>query len=135
MSTLQVGLIVAGVLFVAAVWIYNLLQERRARKRMDEVFGAASAAAKGGGGADAPAPVRESARIEPTFGSSRPAEGSDETATQAASSGAGAEAGEAADVPSGGAGAPAASGANRGAARAVPARRVRTAGPTRRSSA
>src|SRR5947208_5809830 len=38
MSSLQLGLIVAGVLLVAGVLVYNWLQERRVRRRIREAF-------------------------------------------------------------------------------------------------
>src|SRR5436190_1141556 len=37
-STLQLGLIAIGVALVVVVYVYNVLQERRIRKRMDEAF-------------------------------------------------------------------------------------------------
>ena len=37
-STLQLGLIAIGVVLVIVVYLYNVLQERRIRKRMDEAF-------------------------------------------------------------------------------------------------
>ncbi|HEX4330566.1 MAG TPA: cell division protein ZipA C-terminal FtsZ-binding domain-containing protein [Usitatibacter sp.] len=39
MSNLQLGLILFGIVLVAGVWIYNVLQERRARGRAEEAFG------------------------------------------------------------------------------------------------
>jgi hypothetical protein len=39
MSNLQLGLIVFGVVLVAAVWIYNIIQERRARGNAERAFG------------------------------------------------------------------------------------------------
>lgn len=39
MSNLQLGLIAFGVALVAAVWIYNVIQERRARGRAEKAFG------------------------------------------------------------------------------------------------
>ena len=39
MSNLQLGLIVFGVALVAAVWIYNIVQERRARGSAERAFG------------------------------------------------------------------------------------------------
>lgn len=38
MSTLQIGLLIIGVVLVIAVYGYNLIQERRIRRRMDEAF-------------------------------------------------------------------------------------------------
>lgn len=38
LSTLQIGLLVIGAVLVLAVWGYNLMQERRIRKRMDAAF-------------------------------------------------------------------------------------------------
>ena len=39
MSNLQLGLIVFGVVLVLAVWIYNVIQERRARGNAERAFG------------------------------------------------------------------------------------------------
>ena len=39
MSRLQLGLIVAGAIVIAAVIVYNLWQERRARRRAEKAFG------------------------------------------------------------------------------------------------
>ncbi|MEO8133351.1 MAG: cell division protein ZipA C-terminal FtsZ-binding domain-containing protein, partial [Betaproteobacteria bacterium] len=38
MSTLQIGLLIIGAILVIAVYGYNLVQERRIRRRMDEAF-------------------------------------------------------------------------------------------------
>jgi len=38
MSTLQIGLLIVGAILVIAVYGYNLLQERRIRRRMDDAF-------------------------------------------------------------------------------------------------
>ena len=38
LSTLQIGLIIIGVVLVLAVWGYNVMQERRIRRRMDAAF-------------------------------------------------------------------------------------------------
>jgi FtsZ-interacting cell division protein ZipA len=57
MSRLQLGLIVAGVLLVVAVLIYNAWQERRMRRRM-----------VGAMRAEAPAATNTQQRIEPTLG-------------------------------------------------------------------
>ena len=38
MSTLQIGLLIIGAVLVIAVYGYNLIQERRIRRRMDEAF-------------------------------------------------------------------------------------------------
>src|SRR6187402_3123402 len=62
LSTLQIGLIVAGVLLVIGVLAYNAWQERRARRRIEGAFrpGADALMARGGG--------RDDGRIEPTLG-------------------------------------------------------------------
>ena len=39
-SDFQIGLIVLGVLFVFAVWMFNKAQERRARRSVEQLFGA-----------------------------------------------------------------------------------------------
>ena len=57
MSTLQLALIIAGIVLVAGVWIFNGWQERRVRRRMAE----ASRPAGGAGDAD---------RVEPTLATS-----------------------------------------------------------------
>jgi len=38
LSTLQIGLLVIGALLVLAVWGYNIVQERRIRRRMENAF-------------------------------------------------------------------------------------------------
>jgi hypothetical protein len=43
MSDLQIGLLAVGVLVVAIVLAYNLLQERKARRQAEQVFGSAHA--------------------------------------------------------------------------------------------
>ena len=55
MSNLQLALIVAGVLFVVGVIIFNAWQERRIRRRIDDAFRPA----------EAPSPT--AARVEPTL--------------------------------------------------------------------
>lgn len=64
MSSLQLGLIVAGVLLVVAVLVYNFWQERRLARRMAD---ARSAAAR----SDLDASRRNTERVEPTLGSAR----------------------------------------------------------------
>ena len=64
MSSLQLGLIVAGVLLVVAVLVYNFWQERRLARRMAD---ARSAAAR----SDLEASRRSAERVEPTLGSTR----------------------------------------------------------------
>src|SRR4029453_11084348 len=61
-SPLQLGLIIAGVLLVVAVIIYNWWVERRVRRKIDAAFRPATAAAGAGSGQ----------RVEPTL---RAAEG------------------------------------------------------------
>ncbi len=65
MTTLQLGLIAAGVALVVGVLIYNWLVERRVRRRIREAFGDTD----GANPATAPrvASGRGSARIEPTL--------------------------------------------------------------------
>ena len=58
MSNLQLALIAFGVVLVAAVWIYNVVQEKRARGRAEESFG----------GRPPDALFEEGARREPTIG-------------------------------------------------------------------
>jgi len=66
MTSLQLGLIAAGILLVVGVLIYNWLQERRVRRRIREAFtprdGAATAATATPAGA----------RVEPTLSPSAP---------------------------------------------------------------
>jgi hypothetical protein len=57
MSTLQLALIGFGVVLVAAVWIYNAVQERRARGKAEESFGSRP-----------PDALFEAERREPTIG-------------------------------------------------------------------
>jgi hypothetical protein len=59
MSHLQLALIAFGVALVAAVWIYNVVQEKRARGRAEESFG----------GRPPDALFEEGERREPTIGS------------------------------------------------------------------
>ncbi len=59
MSNLQLALIAFGVVLVAAVWIYNVVQERRARGKAEESFG----------GRPPDALFEEGDRREPTIGS------------------------------------------------------------------
>src|SRR5512146_791223 len=40
MSDLQISLLVVGVLVVGAVYLFNWLQERRLRRRLEQAFGA-----------------------------------------------------------------------------------------------
>ena len=62
MSTLQIGLLVIGAILVIAVWGYNLWQERKIRRRMDDAFNTEAESA----GEPAPrAELRE--RIEPAM--------------------------------------------------------------------
>jgi len=65
MTSLQLGLIVAGVALVIGVVIYNWLQERRVRRRIKEAFrdtGSIRATADSG-----PSVPRGGARVEPTM--------------------------------------------------------------------
>ena len=50
MSNLQLGLIVFGIVLVLAVWIYNVVQERRARGNAEKAFGNRPPDALFGGG-------------------------------------------------------------------------------------
>src|SRR6185369_11193528 len=61
MSDLQLALIAGGVVVVAAVAVYNVVQERKARKRAESAFGEQPPDALLGG-----APAAE--RREPTLG-------------------------------------------------------------------
>ena len=59
MNPLFLGLVAAGILLVAGVLIYNWLQERRVRRRIDAAFRKPEDAAQGTGGS--------SRRVEPMF--------------------------------------------------------------------
>jgi FtsZ-interacting cell division protein ZipA len=61
MISLQLGLVVAGVVLVVGVLVYNWLQERRVRRRIEETFGKPARAAAGEASAGA------SQRVEPTL--------------------------------------------------------------------
>lgn len=64
MSSLQLGLIVAGVLLVVAVIVYNVWQERRVRRRLAEAHASPRRA-------DPPPAARAAERVEPTLGTNR----------------------------------------------------------------
>src|SRR4029453_8550410 len=66
MTSLQLGLIVAGVVLVAGVIVYNWLQERRIRRRIDATFRKPQSA---DGSADS-LTTRRAERVEPTFSAS-----------------------------------------------------------------
>jgi hypothetical protein len=59
MSSLQLGLIVAGILLVVGVLIYNAWQERRIRRRIDSAFAKPDDVLL--------EPAQDDARVEPTF--------------------------------------------------------------------
>ena len=61
MTSLQLGLIAAGVLLVVAVLLYNWVQERRVRRRIKEAF------SQRDGGAVASGAHAGGARVEPSF--------------------------------------------------------------------
>ena len=64
LSTLQIGLIIIGAILVLAVWGYNLLQERRIRKRMDAAFKTEADPLLD---PPQPAPAQPRERLEPSF--------------------------------------------------------------------
>ena len=64
MTSLQLGLIAAGVLLVVGVLVYNWLQERRVRRRIREAFSPRDA------GATATGVPASGARVEPSLSSS-----------------------------------------------------------------
>ena len=66
MTSLQIGLIVAGVVLVAGVLAYNWLQERRVKKRIDAAFAPRKQ------GADALLDASRARRVEPTLGDGPP---------------------------------------------------------------
>ena len=65
LSTLQIGLLVIGALLVLAVWGYNIVQERRIRRRMENAFNTEPDPKLEPAPAAAPPAPRE--RIEPGF--------------------------------------------------------------------
>jgi len=65
LSTLQIGLIIIGAILVLAVWGYNILQERRIRKRMDAAFKTEADPLLDPPQAAPPSQPRE--RLEPSF--------------------------------------------------------------------
>ncbi|HEX6137323.1 MAG TPA: cell division protein ZipA C-terminal FtsZ-binding domain-containing protein [Casimicrobiaceae bacterium] len=68
MSPLQIGLIIAGVLLVVGVIVYNVWQERRLKRNVAKAPARAPAPR-----AEALAPSRASERVEPTLGTARSA--------------------------------------------------------------
>ena len=62
MSDLQFSLIVIGVTIIGGVWLYNWVQERNYRKRLDQAFGAAPQDVLLPGGAQ---PQAGASRVEP----------------------------------------------------------------------
>ncbi|HEY3582790.1 MAG TPA: hypothetical protein VGL90_00250, partial [Casimicrobiaceae bacterium] len=74
MSSLQIGLIAAGVLLVVAVIVYNLWQERRITRRLAESRAATDRAR-------AEPPRRAAERVEPTLMPKAAAATADEAAT------------------------------------------------------
>ena len=65
MTSLQLGLIVAGIALVIGVVIYNWLQERRVRRRIKEAF--RETGSDGAAGDSRASVVRGGARVEPTL--------------------------------------------------------------------
>ena len=65
MTSLQLGLIVAGIALVIGVVIYNWLQERRVRRRIKEAF--RDTGSDGAAGDSRASVVRGGARVEPTL--------------------------------------------------------------------
>ena len=67
MTSLQLGLIAAGIALVIGVLIYNWLQERRVRRRIDEAFRDTAPAAASDPETSGSATGRGSDRVEPTL--------------------------------------------------------------------
>jgi FtsZ-interacting cell division protein ZipA len=67
MTSLQLGLIVAGIALVVGVLIYNWLQERRVRRRIREAFRDAVPEGDRSEGGLRASTVRGAARVEPTI--------------------------------------------------------------------
>lgn len=68
MTSLQIGLIAAGLVLVAGVIAYNWLQERRIRRRMDAAFKPRAAATDVLLERSRAGPAPSDARVEPTLG-------------------------------------------------------------------
>ena len=66
MSSLQLGLVVAGVVLVAVVIVYNVWQERRLKRSLAQAHAPAERI-------DARAAARAPDRVEPTLGTQRAA--------------------------------------------------------------
>ncbi len=66
MTSLQIGLIAAGIALVVGVIVYNWLQERRVRRRIEDAFGKPARDASSN-----PAPAASQQRIEPTLAAAR----------------------------------------------------------------
>ena len=64
MTSLQLGLFVAGGVLVVGVLVYNWFQERRVRRRIKEAFPGRDSLTPG-----APSPAESGARVEPSFAS------------------------------------------------------------------
>jgi FtsZ-interacting cell division protein ZipA len=91
MSSLQLGLVVAGVVLVAAVIVYNVWQERRLKRSLAQAHAPAERI-------DARAVARASDRVEPTLGTQRAAAAAP-TAVEGASAQAGAARDSASEPP------------------------------------
>ncbi len=78
MTSLQLGLIIGGVVLVVGVLIYNWVQERRVRRRIAAAF------RKSAGGAAPAATTRGEARVEPTLAAAVADEGGERVAREAA---------------------------------------------------
>ena len=76
MTSLQLGLIAAGVALVVGVIVYNWVQERRVRRRIQEAFGKP---ARNSSGAAAPDAAQ---RIEPTLAAAQGLDGMPENAAR-----------------------------------------------------
>src|SRR2546429_7336442 len=68
MSDLQLSLIALGAVVLLAVIAYNVVQERRSRRRAEAAFGARPADALFDAAAERKAGAAESDRLEPTLG-------------------------------------------------------------------
>jgi hypothetical protein len=71
MTSLQLGLIAAGIALVIGVLIYNWLQERRVRRRIDDAFRETGPAAAPPREDSGPAAGRGAGRVEPTLDARR----------------------------------------------------------------
>ena len=98
MTSLQLGLIAAGAILVAGVVLYNWLQERRLRRRLDSAVPDAHSSDDGSAVATRDPASRNSDRVEPTLPRGGPGESAVHAGLQGAPSGNPPRAGNPADA-------------------------------------